>query len=96
MKDTKWIWIGLIIALVVGGLLSIFASPSPDGLERVAEDKGFIERAAEKPLVKSPIPDYLIPGISSERLATALAGIVGTLIIFGLGYGMGRIWRKRG
>ena len=86
MNRTRWIWIGLLIALGVGTLLSMFASSAPDGLERVAEDKGFIGKALQDPVIKSPIADYLFPGIHNERLATGLAGFLGTLALFGLGY----------
>jgi cobalt/nickel transport protein len=85
--------------LAVGALLSLAASPSPDGLERVAEDKGFLERAVQTPLLRSPLPGYLFPGIADEKLATGLAGFLGTLILFALGYGVGwllRAARRRG
>lgn len=83
----------LIIALLIGGLLSIFASGYPDGLEKVAEDNNFL---------KSPIswwggliPDYAMPGIASGWLATALAGIIGTLIVFGVIYLIGFIFNRQ-
>ena len=94
MKNTRWIWIGLAVALAVGGLLSLAASPRPDGLERVAEDKGFLDRAVGTPLLHSPLPDYLFPGIADERLATGLAGFLGTLVLFAVGTGVG--WAVRG
>jgi len=84
----KEILIGLTIALVLGIFLSPFASSHPDGLERVAEDKGFLEKGEIKPLFTSPIPDYAWPGIANEGLATGLAGLAGTLIVFLLGYGL--------
>lgn len=78
MKRAWWIW-GLIIALAVV-FLSPLASSSPDGLERVAEDQGFLQKA------KSPyfelIADYVFPNVTNEGLATILAGIVGTLLVF--------------
>jgi cobalt/nickel transport protein len=99
MKRARWVWIGLAAALAVGGLLSLAASPAPDGLERVAEDQGFLARAAVKPLLAAPLADYLFPGIANPRLATALAGFLGTLVLFALGYGVGwtvRRVRRRG
>jgi hypothetical protein len=90
----KWKWwiVGLLIALAVT-LLSPLASAWPDGLERVAEDKGFIEDAQDAPY--EVIPDYVLPGIGNEALATILAGIVGTLVVFGLAYGLGILLRRR-
>jgi cobalt/nickel transport protein len=99
MKKSRWIWIGLAAALAVGALLSLAASPAPDGLERVAEDQGFLGRAAGTPLLLPPLADYLFPGIADERLATGLAGFLGTLVLFSVGYGVGwalRLGRRRG
>ena len=90
----KWKWwiVGLLIALAVT-LLSPLASAWPDGLERVAEDKGFIEDAQDAPY--EVIPDYVFPGIGNEALTTILAGIVGTLMVFGLAYGLGILLTRR-
>jgi cobalt/nickel transport protein len=92
----KEIMVGLLLAAVVALFLSPFASSWPDGLERVAEDKGFLEKAEEtEPVLTSPIPDYVFPGLKSEKAATAIAGIVGTLLMFGLGYGVARVLKRR-
>ncbi len=80
------IWIfGLGIALFLA-VLSPLASSNPDGLEWVAEQNGFLS-AAQAPLY-SIIPDYVLPGISNEALATILAGIIGTLLVFGVAFGV--------
>ena len=86
---------GLLIALSLAIFLAPFASPWPDGLERVAEDKGFVALAEIRPVISSPIPDYAWPGIRNERLATAIAGLVGTLILCGLGFGLGNFLKKK-
>ena len=80
----KEIIIWLLVALIVAGLISWFASSSPDGLERIAADKGFLDKGEVEPVLKAPFPDYLVPKIPSERLATSLAGIFGTLLVFGI------------
>jgi hypothetical protein len=87
----RWAAVGLVIALAVT-LLAPMASPHPDGLERVAEDKGFIETAQDAPY--EIIPDYVLPGISNEALATVAAGIVGTLIVAGIAFGVARLNRR--
>jgi cobalt/nickel transport protein len=80
------------VCLLLGTLLSPFASSSPDGLERVAEEQGFLERAEGAELWEaSPIPDYEMPGVRRSGAATALAGLAGTLIVFGLALGLGRL-----
>lgn len=88
------ILIGLTAAIFLALVISPFASSSPDGLEKVAEDKGFLEKGEIEPVVNSPIPDYAWPGVESEKLATSAAGIAGTLIVFGIGYGVAVIIKK--
>jgi len=76
------LWIaGLGISLALA-ILSPLASANPDGLERVAEQRGFINLAKEP--IFNIIPDYVFPGITNEALATILAGIIGTLVVFGV------------
>lgn len=84
----KWWQAGLFLALLLA-LVSPLASSAPDGLERVAEDQGFAHRARQAPL--KIMADYLFPGVGNEVLATILAGVVGTLVVFGLVYGLGRL-----
>ena len=92
----RWWVLGYVIAVAVT-LLAPLASGSPDGLERVAEDAGFIERAQDAPY--SIIADYVVPGIQNEGLATILAGIIGVTIIYALVagsmYGLYTLYRRR-
>jgi len=85
----KWYHLGLIISLFLAGFLSPFASSFPDGLEKVAEELGFIEQG--KIILFAPLADYLFPGIENERLAISLAGIIGTLLVFGLVWELERL-----
>jgi cobalt/nickel transport protein len=89
----KEIVVLLILAVVLALFVSPFASSSPDGLERVGEDHGFIDNAEE--LINSPIPDYAIPGITNEKVATSVAGIVGTLLTLAVAYVIGYLVRNR-
>ena len=88
-----------MLALIIAFFLSPLASPLPDGLERVAENLGFLKKA-EGPGVlvweKSPLPDYRLPGVQDERWATGLAGLVGTLAITAIAWGLARLLKKRG
>jgi cobalt/nickel transport protein len=88
------ILISLGLALLVAIILSPFASPHPDGLERVAEDKGFLAKGETRQIVNAPMPDYVFPGIHNEKIATAVAGVAGTLVVFGLGYGLAKVLKK--
>jgi hypothetical protein len=88
--------VALALAVGLATAVSPFASSSPDGLERVAEDEAFAERGTLAPLQEgAPMPDYAFPGIADERLATGVAGFLGTLVAFGLGYGAARLLRRR-
>lgn len=81
----EWVAAGLLISLGLVIFASPFASEHPDGLEFVAEERGFIELAADNP-IPALIPDYKMPGISSEAVATGVAGAIGTVVMFGLCY----------
>lgn len=96
-KDLKvYIFIGLLVSLVLAIVISPFASSWPDGLEKVAETKGFIKKGEGPQAWKfSPIPDYLMPGLGEGGLATAAAGLFGTLIVFLAGWGLARLIRSR-
>ncbi|MEZ4554107.1 MAG: PDGLE domain-containing protein [Dehalococcoidia bacterium] len=78
---------GIGIALIVT-LFSPWASSHPDGLERVAEDKEFIDRAEAEPKYEV-IPDYQFPGVDNERVATVLAGITGVIAVAAILLGAG-------
>jgi cobalt/nickel transport protein len=91
----KEIVIGLLIALIVAFFLSPLASSLPDGLEKVAHDYGFIAQSEKGSILKSPMPDYAFPGIKNEKMATAISGLLGTLAIFGIGYGLALLLRRR-
>ncbi len=75
---------GLLLALGLAIFVAPFASPWPDGLERVAETLGLEHRAAASPALASPWADYRWGGIESAAAATALAGAVGTVLVFAL------------
>lgn len=90
----KEIFISLLVAIFLAIIIAPFASSWPDGLERVAQDKGFIEKGETEPALSSPIPDYTWPGIKNEKVATAISGVVGTLIVFGVGYGLAIFFKK--
>ncbi|MFH0771979.1 MAG: PDGLE domain-containing protein [Candidatus Omnitrophota bacterium] len=82
----KEILAGLLIALFLAIFITPFASEWPDGLEKVAEEKGFI-KAAEEPLFRAPLADYTWPAIKSDKLSASFSGIAGTLMTFFLAYG---------
>lgn len=86
----EWLAFGLLAAIGLSVFVSPFASRKPDGLEHVAQVRQFEHKAAEKPIVPAPLPDYLIPGVRSPALATALAGGLGTILMFGFAFLLAR------
>jgi cobalt/nickel transport protein len=99
MAHSKILISGMVLALGIALFLSPWASSLPDGLERVAEDLGFIKKAegpGELSGGKSPLTDYKVPGVENERWATGLAGLFGTIAIAAAAWGLARILRKRG
>jgi cobalt/nickel transport system permease protein len=92
-KGEAAVWtFGLGIALFLA-ILSPLASTHPDGLEWVAEQKGFLD-TARGPLFHI-IPDYVLPGISNEAIATILAGIIGALMVCGVAFGVAYLRKNR-
>lgn len=86
---------GLGVALLIAIFLSPLASQNPDGLDRVAQDLKFEDKAAEDaPARKLPFAavfdEYALKGVP-ESVATPIAGLVGTLAVFGLAWGIGKI-----
>ncbi|MFA4872341.1 MAG: PDGLE domain-containing protein [Patescibacteria group bacterium] len=78
----------LLGALLIGGFLSLFASASPDGLEKVAEEQSFLSQGIA--FYKGVMQDYAFPWIADERIAASFAGIAGTLLVFAVLAGAGR------
>jgi cobalt/nickel transport system permease protein len=82
-NGSRLLGLGLVASLGLAIFVAPFASPWPDGLEAVAAKLGFAEHAREL-LLPAPVPDYKMPGIKSPAVAVAVAGAVGTLVMFGL------------
>ena len=80
--STKWLLLGIaVVALLLAGVVSRFASGDPDGLTKVSEDKGFAH--TEKPR-DSLIGDY-----------GSLTGVVGVLVVLGVAGGVAYAVRRR-
>lgn len=92
--STKGFAIGfLIVSLLVAAVVSLFASRSPDGLEKVATDTGFAATAGEHAASGSPLADYQASFLDGA-LGRSVAGIVGVLVTLGLFYGLTRLLRR--
>ena len=78
-SNKKFYLVFLLVTIGLAGIVSFYASSSPDGLEKVAEDVGFIETAKDHSLDNSALADYGVAGIENERLSVGLAGIIGVI-----------------
>jgi cobalt/nickel transport system permease protein len=87
-----WVLGGMLVALFVV-LLAPLASASPDGLERVAGDIGFLNHGQAAPY--QLIPNYTIPFIGARPISTIAAGLIGVLVVAGLAFGVSRTIRRR-
>ncbi|MBA3764737.1 MAG: PDGLE domain-containing protein [Actinobacteria bacterium] len=79
---------GITVAAVLAFFVSPSASSQPDGLNRVAIDKGFDTAEEPHALEDLPTAGYGIRGIDDERLSTGLAGLLGVTVTFAIAGGV--------
>ena len=79
MKQKSFLISGFIASLFLAGAVSFYASSNPDGLEKVAEDIGFIETAEDHTYAEGALADYGVKGVDNARLSTGLAGVIGVV-----------------
>ncbi|MGH3488747.1 MAG: PDGLE domain-containing protein [Actinopolymorphaceae bacterium] len=87
--------VGVVVALLLAGGVSYFASGRPDGLNRVAEDLGFGDRARDSATSGSPLADYGTEGVKDPALSGGIAGVAGVLVVLALGSGLALALRLR-
>ncbi|MFI1647679.1 energy-coupling factor ABC transporter permease [Streptomyces avidinii] len=94
--STKKVWVtGLVAALVLAGFVSFYASADPDGLEKVAADKGIDEKVEEHAAADSPLADYSVKDVDDARLSGGLAGVIGVGVTVVAGTGIFWTVRRR-
>ncbi len=96
----RWFWLsGLGIAVLIVVILSPLASPAPDGLDRVVQDHGLAQPTAEVPIAKqlpfaAVFEEYSLKQ-APQPMAKPMAGLIGTLVTFGLAWGIGKLATKK-
>lgn len=95
MSLKRLLALGVLVAAVLAGIVSHYASSHPDGLERVAEDKGFNAEEKDHPLGDSPLADYGVKGVDDERASVGLSGIIGVGVVLVAGTGLFWMLRRR-
>jgi cobalt/nickel transport protein len=92
----KWVAAGiLVVTLVLAGVVSHYASSDPDGLARVAEDKGFASTEQDHAAGDGPFAGYAAHDVDNDRLSGALAGVVGVGVVLLLAGGLALAVRRR-
>lgn len=95
--STRWVLLAIAAAAVLlAGLVSYYASASPDGLTKVSEDKGFASTQTGHHADGSPFAGYATKDVGNERLSGGLAGVVGVVVVLALGSGVVYLVRRRG
>lgn len=95
MRTRTFVLAGLVVALLLAGVVSFYASGHPDGLEYVAEQTGFADTAEDSATAGGPLADYEVAGIGNSRLAVGLAGVAGVLITLVLAGALSYAVRRR-
>lgn len=94
-KQNKFLLAGFVLSLFLAGVVSNYASSSPDGLEKVAGDIGFLDSAKEHSNADGLLADYGIKGIENQRLSTGAAGVIGVLATAGVSTGLFLVLRRK-
>ena len=87
-------WFLAALAITAAGVVaaSLWASADPDGLERIAQDLGFID-AAQGPGFEV-LPDYTVPGLGGVA-SSVVAGLIGVAVVVVLMLIVGRLVARR-
>lgn len=92
-KTNKYlIIIGLIFCIALACISPFIASGDPDGLEKSAEDSSVSEDTAYE-AISSPMPDYSYEPLGKIGEIGAL--ILGAIIVLVLGFGVGKLLKKK-
>jgi len=110
-SNVRLAWViggGVLVALILAGIVSNFASGNPDGLDSVLREGCTFDAndeivsgmcgaqgATEHGLGDSPLSDYSVRGVGNSFLATGLSGVLGVLVTLAIGYGLFVLLRSR-
>jgi cobalt/nickel transport protein len=95
MKTKNFYTSALFVTLFLAGGVSYYASSSPDGLEKVAQDIGFAEQAKENTNSNSALADYGVKGIDSARFSVGAAGVIGVAATGAVSWGLFLLLRRK-
>lgn len=91
----KWVAAGIaVVALLLAGVVSHYASREPDGLSRVAQDHGF-SQTEKRHEADAPLAGYTAEDLDDPRLSGGLAGVIGVVLVLTLAGGLAFAVRRR-
>ncbi|GAW52235.1 MULTISPECIES: PDGLE domain-containing protein [unclassified Nocardioides] len=94
--STKWVALGiLVVALLLAGVVSYYASSAPDGLNRVAQDTGISRTEKQHAAADGPLAGYSAKDVDNQRLSGGLAGVAGVVVVLVLAGGLALVVRRR-
>ncbi len=74
--------VGVAVAVLLVLVLAPNASPSPDGLAKVAADTGIDAGATDSATAGGPFAGYGVQGVNSTYVATWITGLLGVVATF--------------
>lgn len=110
MRKRSWGFVagGLLVALLLAGVVSNYASGHPDGLDSSLREGCTFDaddnitggdcparQEREHELADSPLADYGLRGVDNDFLATGFSGVLGVLLTFAVGAGGFWLLRRR-
>jgi cobalt/nickel transport protein len=95
MSNRKFLILGLLVSALLAGGASFYASSSPDGLEKVAQDVGFIDTAKDHANSDTALADYGVKGVENERLSVGVAGVIGVFATGAISGGLFLLLRRK-
>lgn len=104
----RFVVLGVLIALLLAGVVSAFASASPDGLDSVTragctfDARGEVvsgrcvaQQARAHGLQDSPLAGYQAKGVAGPA-STGVSGVAGVLVTLAIAFGLATVLRRRG
>jgi cobalt/nickel transport protein len=86
-KSKRFYLYFFLASVAIAGIFSFYASSSPDGLEKVAQDQGFLSDAKDSVVTNSPLADYGVSGIDHDRISVGVSGLIGIAVTAAIAFG---------
>lgn len=93
MSARRFFVVFALVAVVLAGVVSLFASSAPDGLNRVAQDHGIA--AQQQHAGDRPMAGYGVRGVATPWLSQGLAGVAGVGVVLALTSGLAFAVRRK-